>query len=304
MVVKKITDRLKKTRDQLSSVFKSIFSFRGEINRELYEELEELLVQTDMGVETAHNLVKDIESQLSKKEKKDPRSIYDSLKTELKNNLSQIEPNLNKADKGVPTVLFVIGVNGSGKTTSVAKLANMFTNQRKKVILAACDTFRGAAIEQLDIWANKTGTYLVKHQHNSDAAAVAFDAAQAAVARKVDFLIVDTAGRLHTNKNLMEELKKIKRTLSKIIDGAPHEVLLTVDATTGQNAIQQAKIFHSELNVTGIILTKLDGTAKGGVVIRIQNELNIPVKYIGLGEGSDDLIPFNASDFVDALFEN
>jgi len=303
MPVNKITQRLKKTRDRITSVLKSIFNFRGEIAGELYEELEELLIQTDMGADTAHKLVSKIELHLSKKEKKDPEIVYEALKKEIRLNLTRIPTDLKKAESGLPAVIFVIGVNGSGKTTSVAKLANLFTNNKKKVILAACDTFRGAAIEQLEIWANRTSTQLVKHQHNSDAAAVAFDAAQAAISRKSDFLIIDTAGRLHTNKNLMEELKKIKRTLAKLIPGAPHEILLTIDATTGQNAIQQAKIFHSELNVTGIILTKLDGTAKGAVVIRIQNELNIPVKYIGLGEGMDDLIPFNATDFVDALFE-
>ena len=177
-------------------------------------------------------------------------------------------------------------------------------SEGKKVILAACDTFRGAAIEQLEVWAQRSGAYLVKHQHGADAAAVAYDAVEAALARNADYLIIDTAGRLHTNKNLMEELKKIKRIVQKKIINAPHEILMVLDAVTGQNAVPQVKTFNEALSLTGLILTKLDGTAKGGVVIRIQNEFNIPVKYIGIGEQIDDILPFNANDFIDALFED
>jgi len=197
----------------------------------------------------------------------------------------------------------LVGVNGTGKTTSVAKMANHLLKQKKKVMLAACDTFRGAAIEQLDIWAQRTGTYLVKHQHGADAAAVAYDACQAAIARNVDYLLIDTAGRLHTNKNLMEELKKIKRTVQKLIPEAPHEILITIDAVSGQNALPQVQIFNDQLSLTGMILTKLDGTAKGGIVIKIQHEISLPVKFIGVGEGMDDLLPFSNQEFVNALFE-
>lgn len=302
MVVKKIAAGLKKTRDQISTAFKSLLS-GGAITGDVYEEIEELLIQTDMGFDTVTSLVKNLETQLSRKEKKDMSSVIDALRAEI---VKSIGTGINTSlaqNVPAPAVILVVGINGTGKTTSVAKLANLLLSDGKKVILAACDTFRGAAIEQLEIWAKRTGTYLVKHQHGADAAAVAFDAAQAAVSRKADYLIVDTAGRMHTSKNLMEELKKIKRILNKQIPGAPHEILITIDAVTGQNALPQVQVFHDELALSGIILTKLDGTAKGGIALRIQNDLKIPVKFIGVGEGMDDLLPFNAQEFVDALFE-
>ncbi len=301
MVISKITAGLKKTRDNLSSAFKSIF--QASLTDDIYEEVEELLIQTDMGMDTVTTLVANVEKQMSRKEKQNSSMVFDSLRQELISMINTHDTAIRKAPAGFPTVVFVVGVNGTGKTTSVAKLANRLLADKKKVVLAACDTFRGAAIEQLEVWAQRTGTYLVKHQHGADAAAVAFDAVESAKARGADYLLVDTAGRLHTNKNLMEELKKIKRTVEKRIPSAPHEILITIDAVTGQNAVPQVKTFHEALNLTGIILTKLDGTAKGGIVVRIQHELNIPVKFIGIGESMDDLLPFDSKEFVHALFE-
>lgn len=304
MVINKIAAGLKKTRDNVSSAFKSIFQTNAPLTDDIYEEVEELLVQTDMGMETVSGLVSNIEKQMPRKEKQNTQAVFETLRQELINMLDIPGQSINTAPAGFPTVVMVVGVNGTGKTTSVAKLANRLLADRKKVMLAACDTFRGAAIEQLEIWAQRTGTHLVKHQHGADAAAVAFDAAEAAKARGVDYLLVDTAGRLHTNKNLMEELKKIRRTLEKRIPEAPHETLITLDAVTGQNAIAQVKTFHEALAIDGVILTKLDGTAKGGIVVRIQNELNIPVKFIGVGEGMDDLLKFDRTEFVNALFQS
>lgn len=303
MPIKKITSGLIKTRNQIKSAFKSIFSNNVKIDDETCEQIEDILIQTDIGFDTVKILIEKIETTLSHKEKNDPESVLRILREELYKTTDRPDNKIITNENNLPTVILVLGINGTGKTTSVAKLSNTLVSDGKKVIVAACDTFRGAAIEQLEIWAKKTGTRIVKHQHGSDAAAVAYDAAQAAIARNADYLIIDTAGRLHTNKNLMEELKKIKRTVAKIIPNTPNEILITIDAVTGQNAIPQVKMFNQELNVTGIVLTKLDGTAKGGVVIHIQNELNIPVKFVGIGEGMSDLLPFDNKDFIDALFE-
>lgn len=303
MVVKRITEGLKKTREQFSSAFKNLFRGTGQISDEMFEDIEEMLVRTDMGMDTVMQLIEKLEDDLTRKDKKDPSVVLDALRSELLGLLTTKDTSIATAPHPYPTVILVVGVNGSGKTTTVAKLANYYLQQKKKVMLAACDTFRGAAIEQLEIWAQRTGTQIIKHQHGADAAAVAFDASQAACARKIDYLIVDTAGRLHTNKNLMEELKKIKRTLAKNIPDAPHETLIAIDAVAGQNAINQVKIFHENLGLSGLVLTKLDGTAKGGIVVRIQKEFPLPVKFIGVGEGMDDLLPFSNKDFVDALFE-
>ena len=304
MVIKKLSEGLKKTRNQISSKLKSIFVKNAVIDEDFIEEIEEILIQTDMGFNTVTSVIEKVETSLSNNEKKDISIIYDAIKAELKKFITCDidQADISDNDNSLKIIL-VVGVNGTGKTTSLAKISNHYLAKNKKVILAACDTFRGAAIEQLEVWAQRTGTYLVKHQHGADAAAVAFDAVEAALARKADYLIIDTAGRLHTNKNLMEELKKIKRTIQKRISDAPHEVLMTIDAVTGQNALPQVKTFNDALSLTGLILTKLDGTAKGGVVLRIQNEFKIPVKYIGVGEQIDDLLPFDANDFIDALFE-
>jgi len=303
MPIKKIASGLIKTRNQIKNAFKSVFSNNVTIDDDICEQIEDILIQTDIGFDTVNALIEKIETNLSHKNRNNPESVLKTLREELYKTTDRPDSKIKTNENNLPTVILILGINGTGKTTSVAKLANILVSDGKKVILAACDTFRGAAIEQLEIWAKKTGTHIVKHQHGSDAAAVAYDAAQAAIARNADYLIIDTAGRLHTNKNLMEELKKIKRTVAKIIPDTPNETLITIDAITGQNAIPQVKIFHQELNVTGIVLTKLDGTAKGGVVIRIQNELNIPVKFVGIGEGMNDLLPFDSKDFTDALFE-
>ena len=302
MVLKKIAAGLRKTRENLTASLTSLFASSNQISDTIYEDIEELLIQADVGMDTVDSLTERLENQLSKKNKKDLQTVFDTLRTELSDTMDSFDSTLRHANASTPTVILIAGVNGTGKTTSVAKLANMFITRNKKVLLAACDTFRCAAIDQLEVWAKRTGTQVIKHLHGSDSAAVAYDAAQAAVARNVDYLIIDTAGRLHTNKNLMAELKKITRVIKSIIPDAPHEILMTIDAVTGQNALPQIQIFHNELNLTGIILTKLDGTAKGGIVIRIQNEFNIPVKFIGVGEGMDDLLPFNAAEFVNALF--
>ncbi|MCB1196103.1 signal recognition particle-docking protein FtsY [bacterium] len=302
MVLKKIAEGLKKTRASLSHSFKSIFSSTSAISDSLYEDIEEILIQADVGMESVTELMQSSEQRLSRKEKKDAASVYETLRTELHTELSKLNHSLHTSNASLPTVILVVGVNGTGKTTSVAKLVNILRANRKSVILAACDTFRGAAIDQLEIWAQRTDTPLIKHLHGSDAAAVAYDAAQAAVARKIDYLIIDTAGRLHTNKNLMAELQKVIRVIRTVIPEAPHEILMTIDAITGQNALPQIKTFNDALHLSGIILTKLDGTAKGGIVIRIQKEFHIPVKFVGVGEKMDDLLPFNPKEFVNALF--
>ena len=263
------------------------------------EELEELLITSDIGVRTAMDLIQSISKKSSE------ISGADQLKTVLKEKILAVLNSEKPAPPKIttsPHVIMVIGVNGVGKTTTIGKLAAKFSASGKRVIIAAADTFRAAAIEQLGIWAQRAGAEFVKHQEKSDPAAVAYDGIQAALARGADVVIIDTAGRIHTRKNLMEELKKIKRTLSKILPEAPHEILLVLDATTGQNAISQAELFNDALDVTGIALTKLDGTAKGGIVVSICRMLEIPLKYIGIGEALEDLQEFDAVRFVNALF--
>ena len=255
-----------------------------------------------MGVSQVTEIVQDIRVAWKSKEIEDTPGVYDFLKEDLKKNLRNGDSALRVASAS-PTVIMVAGVNGVGKTTSIAKLANLFVKQGKKVMLAAGDTFRAAATEQLDIWSKRIGADIVKHQAGADPAAVTFDALEASLSRGIDVLIVDTAGRLHTHENLMNELSKIKRVISKKIENAPHEVLMVLDATTGQNAISQAKLFKRAVDITGIFLAKLDGTAKGGVILGMRKEVDIPVKYVGLGEGVDDIQEFDADKFVDALFD-
>ena len=290
---------LSKTHKVLSTDINELFTGKQKIDDELLDELEELLITSDIGVRTAMDLIQSISKRSSE------ISGAEQLKMILK---EKILEELN-AEKSVPPaittrphVIMVIGVNGVGKTTTIGKLAAKFTASGKRVIIAAADTFRAAAIEQLGIWAQRAGVEFVKHQEMSDPAAVAYDGIEAAVARGADVVLVDTAGRIHTQKNLMEELKKIKRTISKKLPGAPHEILLILDATTGQNAISQAELFNNALDVTGIALTKLDGTAKGGIVVSICRMLEIPLKYIGIGETIEDLQEFDAVRFVNALF--
>ena len=291
---------LAKTHDKLATGFNSIFAFARKIDDETCEELEELMISADMGVLATTEIIDDIREAHKRGEIENTDNLKGYLKDDLKKTLGESDPGIHVAD-APPTVLLVAGVNGSGKTTSIAKLAKYFHDNGKKVLLAASDTFRAAAVEQLDIWSKRIGVDIVKHQTGADPAAVTFDALDAAIARKVDVLIVDTAGRLHTQKNLMSELEKIRRVIAKRLPGAPHEVILVLDATTGQNAIQQATLFKECVEVTGIFLAKLDGTAKGGIVVAIKKQIDIPVKFIGVGEQPEDIEAFDPDKFVEAL---
>jgi len=293
-------DRLKsglsKTRQSLSNRFDTILSGNRKIDDDVLEEIEEVLITSDIGVPTTMELMQRIEKKANK------ISNADEFKSELKKEmLSLVDIKHPEQTFEKPHVIMVVGVNGVGKTTTIGKLSAKYNAQGKKVLLAAADTFRAAAVEQLGIWADRSNADIVKHKDKSDPAAVAFDSVEAAVARNIDVVIVDTAGRLQTKVNLMEELKKIKRSIGKRIPAAPHETLLILDATTGQNAISQAKLFNESTDITGIVLTKLDGTAKGGIVLSICNTLNVPIRYIGIGEGIDDLQKFDPKLFVDAL---
>lgn len=299
----KLKESLSKTRQNFVEKIDHIVTGRRHIDEELYEELEEVLIQADVGIEAAVDLVEKLREEVRKRRISDPGELRAVLKEMMLEILGDDNVPLNvEGDK--PAVIMVVGVNGVGKTTTIGKLAHNLKENEKSVLLGAADTFRAAAIDQLEIWGQRVGVGVIKHNEGADPAAVAYDSVQAARARKMDVLIVDTAGRLHTRSNLMEELKKIHRVLGRELPGAPHEVLLVLDATTGQNAINQARLFKEAVGVTGVALTKLDGTARGGVVIAIKQILDVPVKLIGIGEGIDDLRPFNAREFVDALFEN
>lgn len=296
----KIKSGLKKTRDNIMSGVENVLKSFTTIDEELYEELEEALIMADIGVETSVEIIDRLRQRV--KEEK----VHEV--PEVKNLIVSIISDMLKEDKSElvlssPSVILVIGVNGVGKTTTIGKLANNYKKQGKSVILAAADTFRAAAIDQLEIWGERNGVPVIKHQENSDPGAVVFDAVQSAKARKADILICDTAGRLHNKKNLMDELAKIFKIISREYPEAQQEVFLVLDATTGQNALQQAKLFKEAANITGLVLTKLDGTAKGGIIIAIKNELKIPVRYVGVGEGIDDLQPFDEDEFARALFE-
>lgn len=298
-------DRLKKglnkTRENLTNKIEKIIIGYADIDDDLLDELEETLIMADVGVQTTDKLMTAVRKGIKKKEINTPEDLKLFLQKQIVEILTAGEDTTRIAEQG-PTVLLVIGVNGAGKTTTIGKLAAYYKGQGKSVLLAAADTFRAAAIDQLEVWGQRTGVPVIKHEEGSDPAAVAFDAVKAAVARKVDMLIIDTAGRLQTKSNLMQELEKINRVIGREIPGAPHETLLVLDATTGQNAISQAELFTKAAPITGVVLTKLDGTAKGGVVIGIKSQLSMPVKWIGVGEGVEDLRPFNAEDFAKALF--
>ncbi len=298
----KLKNSLTKTRSKITSRFKDLLSFKRNIDEDVLEELEVVLLESDIGVSLVTKIIQDIRDAWKSKEIEDTTGVYDFLKNDLKQSHKDGNPSI-KIAPAPPTVIMVAGVNGVGKTTSIAKLANLFIKQGKKVMLAAGDTFRAAATEQLDIWSKRIGADIVKHQSGADPSAVTFDALEASISRGIDVLIVDTAGRLHTHENLMNELSKMKRVISKKIENAPHEVLMVLDATTGQNAISQAKLFKEAVDITGIFLTKLDGTAKGGAILGMRREIDIPVKYVGLGEGVDDIQEFDADTFVDALFD-
>ncbi|MDH4241365.1 MAG: signal recognition particle-docking protein FtsY [Phycisphaerae bacterium] len=294
-------DRLGKTRDKITSSLSSILTLGRNIDETLLDKLEETLISDDIGVETTDKLVSGLRDAYRSRQIATTDEIIPFLKEHIKSYWPNRDRQLNTAGHP-PTVILVAGVNGTGKTTSIAKLAYIFTRNNKTVLLAACDTFRAAAVEQLTIWAERIGVQIVKHKTGSDPAAVAFDACEAAVARGTDILILDTAGRLHTKKDLMQQLTKIRDVVARKIPGTPNEVLLVLDATTGQNAIIQAKMFTEAINVTGIFLAKLDGTARGGIVIAIKDQLDIPVKFVGLGEKPEDIAEFNPEIFVEALF--
>lgn len=298
----KLKDGLTKTRQGFVEKIENLVSGGKKIDEELYEELEDLLIQADVGVNTAMELVGNLRKVVKERKVEDSAELRDLLKELIANKMGDEEFKLDI--KGHPAVIVVVGVNGVGKTTTIGKLAHNLKGQGKKVVIAAADTFRAGAIDQLEIWGGRVGCDVIKHKEGADPAAVVYDAIQAGKARGIDVVIVDTAGRLHTKVNLMEELKKVFRVISREIPEAPNEVLLVLDATTGQNAISQAKLFGEASGVTGIVLTKLDGTAKGGVVIGIKSDLNIPVKYVGVGEQIDDLREFSPAEFVEALFAN
>ena len=271
------------------------------VDEEFFEELEDALILSDLGVETTEYIIEELRERTKSKHLSDGNDVKEELKEIISEILTENDTSMHI--ESTPAVVLVIGVNGVGKTTSIGKLASYYKSMGKNVLLAAADTFRAAAIDQLDVWAKRSGCEIIKHQENSDPAAVVFDACNAAKARNTDILICDTAGRLHNKKNLMAELNKIARVIEKELPGASKEVLLVLDATTGQNALSQAKLFSETADITGIILTKLDGTARGGVVVAISKEQQIPVKFIGVGEGVDDLQEFNPGDFARALFE-
>jgi len=292
---------LSRTQAQFVARLDAVFRGRKEIDESLYEELEAVLITADIGVRTTQRLLDEMREQVDRDALHDPTALREFLKTRILRILERDDVALRDTDQP-PLVILVVGVNGTGKTTTIGKLAARFTAQGKKVILAAGDTFRAAAIEQLEIWAERAGADIVKNKEGADPASVIYDALQAAKARGADVVIADTAGRLHTKVSLMEELKKVRRVIGKAIPGAPHEVLLVLDATMGQNALAQARVFHQGTSLTGLVLTKLDGTAKGGIVIAIVNELDLPVKFIGVGEKIEDLQPFDPERFVSALF--
>ncbi len=296
---------LEKTRDNVFGKIAGVVQRKYGIDDEMLDEIEEILIGADMGVETSLKVIETVKEKVKERKLGNSPEMISPL---LRETIVDILDRSNNKDKEAerekmkPFVVLMVGVNGVGKTTTIGKLSEQYRNQGKKVMVAACDTFRAAAIEQLEVWAKKTKADLVKHQMGADAAAVAFDALNAAVARDVDILIIDTAGRLHTKVNLMEELKKIKRTLERKMEGAPHETLLVLDATTGQNAIAQVSQFDKDIQLTGMILAKLDGTAKGGIVVAVADKFNIPLKMIGIGEKLDDLRDFDREEFAEALF--
>jgi fused signal recognition particle receptor len=294
-------DRLGKTRDKISSSLSSVLSLGRNINEDLLDELEETLISDDIGVETTEKLISDLRNSYRDRQIAKTDDVVPFLKEHIKSYWPHRDRQLHLAQTG-PTVILVAGVNGTGKTTSIAKLAYILSRNNKNVLVAACDTFRAAAVEQLTIWAERIGVQIIKQKTGSDPAAVAFDACDAALARGADFLILDTAGRLHTQKDLMRQLTKIRDVVTRKIPDAPNEVLLVLDATTGQNAIIQAKMFTDAIDVTGIFLAKLDGTARGGIVIAIKDQLDIPVKFVGLGEKPEDIAAFDPDAFVEALF--
>ena len=296
----KIKEGLRKTKESMISGMQRVVNSFTKIDEDLFEQLEETMIMSDMGVETSVEICEKLRKRVKERGVTDPGKIMELIQEIISEMMGEdVVLDLSTT----PSIILVIGVNGAGKTTTIGKLCHQYKQQGKKVLVAAADTFRAAAIDQLEVWTQRAGVDLVKHAEGSDPAAVVFDAVTAAKARKTDVLICDTAGRLHNKKNLMEELRKINRIISQQAEGCAVETLLVLDATTGQNAVNQARLFNEVADITGIVLTKLDGTAKGGIVISIKNELGIPVKLIGVGEQIDDLQPFDSRSFVTALFE-
>jgi fused signal recognition particle receptor len=300
--IERMKQAVSRTRENLAERIEDVVSIGKEIDRSTLDDLEATLIGADLGTATTHEVLEKLRDKADRKQIKDVNELKRLLKEELLAILTSTSAQpVTKVD-GTPEVIIVVGVNGTGKTTTIGKLAQVFRAQGKTVLLCAADTFRAAAIEQLEIWGQRTGTEVIKTKAGGDPSAVLFDALQAATSRKTDYVIVDTAGRLHTKQNLMLELEKMRRTAQRIVPGAPHETLLVMDATTGQNGLQQARQFTQSSGVTGIVLTKLDGTAKGGVVVAISRELGLPVRYVGVGEKAGDLLPFDPKDFVESLF--
>ncbi|MDX1982086.1 MAG: signal recognition particle-docking protein FtsY [Bryobacteraceae bacterium] len=301
-LLERLKQGVQKTRAGFSTMLDDALHGKKQIDADLLEELEYSLITADVGVRTATEVLESIRQRVDRRLVNDPGEIRSLIRQHLQEVLEASERPVPLVQEP-PAVIFVVGVNGAGKTTSIGKLTNRFKHEGRSVLLCAADTFRAAAIEQLEVWGERTGTEVIRQNQGSDPSAVLFDALHAARARKTDYVIVDTAGRLHTKTNLMAELEKMTRTASRVVPGAPHEVLLVLDATTGQNGLEQARQFTQSSGVTGIVLTKLDGTAKGGVVVAISRELNLPIRYIGVGEKIDDLLPFEADRFVASLFE-
>jgi len=299
-------DRMKeavtRTRENLAARIEDVVSIGKEIDRNTLDDLEAILISADLGTVTTQQVLSSLREKADRKQIKDVDELKRLLKEELLAILDVTDKRPVVRVDDTPEVILVVGVNGAGKTTTIGKLAQNFRSEGKTVLLCAADTFRAAAIEQLEIWGQRTGTEVIRTSAGGDPSAVLFDALQAAVARKTDYVIVDTAGRLHTKTSLMAELEKMRRTAQRVIPGSPHETLLVMDGTTGQNGLQQARLFTQSAGVTGIVLTKLDGTAKGGVVVAISRELGLPVRFVGVGEKAGDLLPFSPKDFVDSLF--
>ncbi len=300
--IERMKEAVSRTRENLAERIEDVVSIGKEIDRSTLDDLEATLIGADLGTTTTHEVLGKLREKADRKQIKDVNELKRLLKEELLAILTSTGSRpVTKVD-GTPEVILVVGVNGTGKTTTIGKMAQVFRAQGSTVLLCAADTFRAAAIEQLEIWGQRTGTEVIKTKAGGDPSAVLFDALQSATARKTDYVIVDTAGRLHTKQNLMLELEKMKRTAQRIVPGAPHETLLVMDATTGQNGLQQARQFTQSAGVTGIVLTKLDGTAKGGVVVAISRELGLPVRFVGIGEKAGDLLPFDPKEFVESLF--
>ena len=296
-----LKDRLFKSKKKLGDGLSSLIIGKKKIDEDLLEELEILLISSDIGIETTDKVIESVRKKASRKELKDEDSLYQLIKVELESLL--LTENLLEPSSEIPFVILVVGINGAGKTTTIGKLAKLFQSEGKSVMLAAGDTFRAAAVEQLQVWGERNDIPVIAQKTGADAASVVYDAYQSAIAKKIDILIADTAGRLHTQDNLMQELEKIKRVLRKNNENAPHETLLVIDGGSGQNAVQQANEFNKSIGLSGLAITKLDGTAKGGVLFSISDSLKLPIRYIGVGEAIEDLKPFNAKDFINALFD-